>query len=59
MEPAESRFAFRVPGQQPCLNDKHNAVVVVFDAVSIVVFGCVFVNGQFEPAESLLKMLVP
>ena len=63
MEPAGSRFLVKVPGQQPCLEDEHNAAVVRafvvgVDAVVRFNFAAV-VDGQFEPSGSLFSVLVP
>ena len=56
-EPAESRFRMVVPGQQPCLEDKHMASECKRLSINLVVaidLGCVVAVGQLEPAESLL-----
>ena len=70
LEPAESRFRVVVPGQQPCLEDKHNVsivfemlvvlnMVVVVDVVVVLGLDCALVNGQFEPSESRFGVVVP
>ena len=60
LDPAELRLRVKVPGQQPCLEDAHNAAAM-FVVVVVGIFGLVCESkiGQFEPIESLFGVLVP